>query len=393
MNNDITPDLIERIQADFKRKIKKSSKLKSLIQKVGNGSATYKEAQEYAIEISELMSEALLENISSDMLPDGRLYYNIAERVLQNVLGTNGTYKYITEYCDGVQQILNQNDKVGIKPITPKINQDRIKGIVNIVSGKTVFDDIKYMFGEPIVNYGQSIVDESVRSNAGFQYKAGMSPKIIRTSTGKCCEWCDRIAGTYDYSEIKSGSNVWRRHKHCQCLIEYSPGNGKRQDTYTKRWRDETEIQRRKNLDTGRTYKYNNTPATKLKEIYTQSVKDGWISALSGFDNYYKLYNEIQDSIVGKKAVNGLEIKSQSKHFMDRVIGTSIDPKIYNEDHKKVHRDGVSLKDIKDALFNGKTRTVRETPKGKSQSFTGSNCRVSINPDTGTLIQCNPKGR
>lgn len=266
MNNDITPDLIERIQADFKRKIKKSSKLKSLIQKVGNGSATYKEAQEYAIEISELMSEALLENISSDMLPDGRLYYNIAERVLQNVLGTNGTYKYITEYCDGVQQILNQNDKVGIKPITPKINQDRIKGIVNIVSGKTVFDDIKYMFGEPIVNYGQSIVDESVRSNAGFQYKAGLSPKIIRTSTGKCCDWCDRIAGTYDYSEIKSGSNVWRRHKHCQCLIEYSPGNGKRQDTYTKRWRDETEIERRKNLGADRSYKYNNAPLTINKD-------------------------------------------------------------------------------------------------------------------------------
>ena len=48
------------------------------------------------------------------------------------------------------------------------------------------------MLKEPLVNFGQSIVDEAVRSNADFQYKAGLSPKIVRTSTGNCCEWCDK---------------------------------------------------------------------------------------------------------------------------------------------------------------------------------------------------------
>lgn len=99
-----------------------------------------------------------------------------------------------------------------------------------------------------MVNFMQSVVDDTVKVNADFQYKAGMSPKIRRTSTGKCCEWCDKVAGVYEYKDISGkGNNVFRRHRCCRCLVEYDPGDGKVQNVHTKKWSDSDNIEDRIN--------------------------------------------------------------------------------------------------------------------------------------------------
>ena len=242
MTKDIAPELIATISEEFQRKMAGNSKIKSLGAKIQNQIATYRDAQEYAIKVSELMSEILLSNLSADILPDGKLYYNIAQRVMQEALGQNGIYGEIGSYCSEVQQILNKEAEIGIKAVPPELKQDRVDGIVDIVSGKDNFDEIKYMLKEPIVNFGQSIVDEAVRVNADFQYNAGLSPKVIRTSTGHCCKWCSDLAGTYDYEKVKAaGSDVWKRHEGCKCLVEYVLESKQRQTAGAKRWKNEAE--------------------------------------------------------------------------------------------------------------------------------------------------------
>lgn len=107
-----------------------------------------------------------------------------------------------------------------------------------------------------------------------------------------------------------------------------------------------------------------NTPPTKvLKNIYIEDVRDGWISPLCSFEEYLLLYKQIQKEIVGKQTVNDIFITGQSRHFLQRVIGTAVDPKIYREDHKKVSRSGVMIEDMKDALFNGIPRTPKKMAK------------------------------
>ncbi len=242
MTKDIAPELIATISEEFQRKMAGNSKIKSLGAKIQNQIATYRDAQEYAIKVSELMSETLFSNLSADILPDGKLYYNIAQRVMQEALGQNGIYGEIGSYCSEVQQILNKEAEIGIKAVPPELKQDRVDGIVDIVSGKDNFDEIKYMLKEPIVNFGQSIVDEAVRVNADFQYNAGLSPKVIRTSTGHCCKWCSDLAGTYDYEKVKAaGSDVWKRHEGCKCLVEYVLESKQRQTAGAKRWKNEAE--------------------------------------------------------------------------------------------------------------------------------------------------------
>ena len=92
------------------------------------------------------------------------------------------------------------------------------------------------MLNESVVNFTMLVVDDAIKENAGIQFMSGLAPKIKRTSTGKCCKWCDRLVGTYNYEDVRdTGNNVFRRHRHCRCTVEFIT-NGKRQNVHTKKW-------------------------------------------------------------------------------------------------------------------------------------------------------------
>ena len=139
--------------------------------------------------------------------------------------------------------------------------------------------------------------------------------------------------------------------------------------------------------------KYNSSPEFELLKQYAKDVDKGWISPLCGFDNYKELHGKIQAEIVGKTAVNGTVITGQVPHFMQRVVGTSVDPEKLKKDLRIIRRSGVKIEDIENAIFNPVSvgqRTIKENGKA-SVRFTGARCIVSINPDTGMLIQTNPR--
>ena len=286
---DIAPELLKKIQDDFRKKFDSSQTIRKLYEKVKRGSATYKEANEFAIEVGEILAGSFKSNISSASLPDGRMYFNIANRIIRETLQNN--YELVSDISMKVQEALNKTAGIGIKPIKPKLNEDKVKGIVDIVSGKENYDDIAYMLGDPIVNFSQSVVNDTVRENADFQYQAGLSPKIRRTSTGKCCEWCDKLAGVYDYEDVSnSGNDVFRRHERCRCLVEYEPGNGKRQNVYTKKWkRIEVEDNRKKEsvdyIEKAKALSSKNLDKLKLSELRDLAEKTAieyYKSGLSG---------------------------------------------------------------------------------------------------------------
>lgn len=217
---DIAPKLLLQIANDFEEYVKKNRKIARLKRLVDAGEATYQDAYSFAVELAEALSRAFTENLSSSVLPDGKLYYNIAKRIIYSMMQQD--YEMICDYAVAVQEAINNKNKINIKAVRPAINEDRIQGIVDIVSGKDDYDKISYMLNEPVANFSQSIIDDLIRSNADFQWKAGLEPMIVRRSTGTCCDWCDKIAGTYKYQKVSNqGNNVFRRHKNCKCLIEY----------------------------------------------------------------------------------------------------------------------------------------------------------------------------
>ena len=220
---DITPSLLKSIQDDFQKGFDKSSTISRLYAKVRDGTATYEETNDFAIEVGEILAGAYKKNLSSSVLPDGRMYYNIANRIITPTMTNN--YNLIVAVTKQVQEALNKSAGIGIKAIVPKQNTDRIKGIVDKVSDAENYDDVAWVLDEPIINHAQSIVADSIKANAEFQYEAGLSPKIVRKSTGKCCEWCNTVVGVYEYPNVPK--DVYRRHDHCRCSVNYIAGKKK----------------------------------------------------------------------------------------------------------------------------------------------------------------------
>lgn len=240
---DIAPKLLETIKAGFESRMVQDKKIIDLYRRVRDGTATYRQAQDFAIAIGNILSEIYEENLYSGMLPDGKLYYNIANRIIPPMLENN--YNLTCEVAMAAQENINRASGIGLKAVKPNLNQDKISGIVDIVSGKDNFDEIAYMLKDPIVNFTQCVVDDTVKANADFQDKSGLSPKIIRTSSGKCCDWCSRLVGTYAYEKVKdTGNDVFRRHKNCKCLVEFAEG-GMRQNVHSKEMVSDEDIKRR----------------------------------------------------------------------------------------------------------------------------------------------------
>lgn len=235
--SDIAPELLERLQKAFQELYESNKELKDLLGLIENGLATYEEANLFSQKVGELLAKVFQENINASELPDGKLYYNIAQRVVEPMLNHN--YTIIKDYCVNVQTILNEQAKIGLKAIEPELNQDRVDGIIDLVSGYDDFNKAKDLLNEPVVNFSQSIVDSSIKANADFQYQSGMNAKITRYVVGGCCKWCSRLAGTYDYDN--KPTDIFRRHENCRCTVVYKPSAHKWQNSHTKVWNGDAE--------------------------------------------------------------------------------------------------------------------------------------------------------
>lgn len=261
---DVLPKLLQEVKNEFELAFGESEIIRNAFATLEAKKATYKTANEFAIEIGEILSKALGASISADKLPNGKMYYNIAQRLLTDVLGRN--HELVSGYASDVQKNLNQEAKIGMEVQVPELNRDRIAGIVNRFSSEENFEDVSWLLGEPIVNFTQSIIDDSIRKNAEFHHKAGLQPEIVRTSYFHCCEWCQEVEGNYKYPRVPK--NVYRRHQHCRCTVDYDPKSGKIQDVWKKNWRKKDEsdkIEIRKDINKN----------SQMSEVRKLALQDG----------------------------------------------------------------------------------------------------------------------
>lgn len=229
---DITPALLETLKKRFFEKISVNPKIRALDKKIRAGKATYADAEDYAYLIGEALSQTFGENISSAVLPDGKMYFNIAERILSTMLGEN--HRIVSEATQIVQEFLNKSADLGLKAQLVPVNQNRIIGLVNKVSKAEHYDDVAWALNEPVENFSMSVVDDILKANVEFQGKAGLSPVIVRKAMWRCCEWCSKLEGIYSYPV--ENDDVYRRHERCRCRVEFDPKTGRKQDVYSKSW-------------------------------------------------------------------------------------------------------------------------------------------------------------
>lgn len=232
MAEDIAPGLRKNVEQSYRNSVANDSELARIQKKIDEGMATGKDLDAYAVRSGELLAQALHEHVSGDILPNGRMYYNIANRLLPPVLRQN--YEDVADVSDAIQTIMNEQAVIGIKAQRPELNEDRVEGLVDLAAEAEQYEDIRKELEGDVVNFSQSVATDSVKSNAEFQYQSGLSPKVERTAEPSCCPWCQNLEGTYDYADIRgTGNEVWKRHRACRCVVEYVAA-GKRQNAHTK---------------------------------------------------------------------------------------------------------------------------------------------------------------
>ena len=299
MNSDLSKELLKKINKSFTLSYQNSKKVRKLLEAIKNKDCDYLKAMEYAEEVGKILAEAYMKNLSSDVLPDGKMYYDIASAILNPTLENN--YGLISSYVCGAMDVMNEKAGINAKARKPSYNVDKTLGLIKKVSDAEYFDDVKNYLNEPVITNALSIVDEGARVNAGLHYNMGYKPVIVRRASFGCCPWCRGLAGTYDYEDVKdTGNDVFRRHANCRCTVIYDPRNsyGKVQDVYTKDWKNERNNQIEqtvskktlKKLDLQLFAKYKNVHLTKR----VRSELNTWLKHKE-IEPYSYMFKEIGD--------------------------------------------------------------------------------------------------
>ncbi|WP_216629233.1 VG15 protein [Anaerococcus faecalis] len=407
-SKDIVPELFEKIDKTFKLKAKESKTIKDKLKVLKNNKANYKDANEFAVEVGKILANTFQDKIKTQDLPDGKMYYNIAKRLIEPNMVRN--HDLVSEYSKEVQSQLNKQANISIQAQEADLNQDRIDKLVDKITKYDSYEDGKWLLNEPVINFTQAVVDETIRKNADLHAKAGLSPKIERYTNGKCCDWCDKLAGIYNYEDVKNtGNEVFRRHRHCDCLVIYDPKNGKNKRIVHSAAKHKALDEKRDRIDLANKIvdnKLSNIARSKAMELGYNPLPDNkvvntlrrdakkWIQTLSedevkairkytyngkdedglrlfekinGYiDNRYIPSNEKEEEIILTNAVNiedGL-LKNKLKHDII-VYRTEEDINRLNDDVKKFLSTSVTKK----GAFGGKPNVAIIVPKDSNGAY------------------------
>ena len=114
--NDVAPELLERVQELFDEGVRKSKRIRIVKQRYNDGSITYADVNVYAMELGEILSSAYKRVITKDMLPDGRMYWNIADRVVGETM--QHCFDMVEKLAMAVIKKLNEDAGIGMNAVS-----------------------------------------------------------------------------------------------------------------------------------------------------------------------------------------------------------------------------------------------------------------------------------
>ena len=80
-----------------------------------------------------------------------------------------------------------------------------------------------------VSNLAMSFADSYIEKNVERRASAGLKATVIRRQLGKCCDWCQNLAGIYTADKLPA--DIYKRHANCRCMVTY-----KTEKLYTDAW-------------------------------------------------------------------------------------------------------------------------------------------------------------
>lgn len=243
---DVVPELYESITKDFKNYTMKDRRIANISKRIRDGTATQRDAHDYAERLGENLSRSLVNNLTPERLPDGRLYYNIAKRTVVPSLENN--YELTNDVASEIQAALDLKAGIGLNSAKADFPNERIQGLIDKMTADGItFDNVIIWLQEPIVNNTEAFFDDFIKENAKVRHDVGLKATITRSVANGCCAWCDALAGVYEYGQ--EPEDIYRRHEFCRCTVTFQSKKTS-QNVWTKNtWQSSPEeLDRRKEV-------------------------------------------------------------------------------------------------------------------------------------------------
>lgn len=242
---DIGAELLGKIRAEFQKTCKADKYIQSVLKKIEGGTAKMEEVALLSKQLGFRVSQTIGTHVNVAALPDGKMYYNIADTILTGVLKDN--YDVINSAAAECQKALDSQTGINITPQQAAFPTERVQAVVNAASVPDIAEEVMIRrMTAPAQNITESFYNDYVQKNVKLRSDAGLDCYIIRNDHGGCCEWCSKLAGKYHYPEDVP-KDVYRRHDNCGCTVTYLNGR-KAQNVWSKtKWNvSDDELERMK---------------------------------------------------------------------------------------------------------------------------------------------------
>lgn len=206
----------EAVRGRFVALMRASPKVKKLLADIADDASMAK-VEELSGITGTLLKRALGELVTSANFPVG----DVAEilSIIAPALETN--HGVIARVAAQVQKSINASQGNSMRAVVPRYDRRTAMNIAGRMANYETYEEAEWMLDEPIETASVNESDEAFRANAERQRRFGKKLIVVRTADSGACPWCESLAGTYDYDEVRDKSSpVWQRHNNCFCEIE-----------------------------------------------------------------------------------------------------------------------------------------------------------------------------
>ena len=308
---DIGAELLEKIRAEFQKTCKADKYIQSVLKKIEGGTAKMEEVALLSKQLGFRVSQAIGAHVNVVALPDGKMYYNIADTILTGMLKDN--YDIINSAASECQKALDSQAGINITPQQAAFPTERVQAVVNAASVPDIAEEVMIRrMTAPAQNITESFYNDYVQKNVKFRSDAGLDCYIIRNDHGGCCKWCSKLAGKYHYPEDVP-KDVYRRHDNCGCTVTYLNGR-KAQNVWSKtKWDvSDDEFERMKKAGAREPVRLVDKPG---KSDIIEAKKPNYAKAT------YEIQHECEANKVAYNKVEKLSEQLSNSEIINRLAG------------------------------------------------------------------------
>ena len=126
---DIVPELLGRILEEFHSLCDNDEKIQRFLSDNEKGTAVSAAAAVYALHVGQMAARALHDNLTADALPGGKMYFNIADRIVRAL--AEEIHEAVN--TEGAKALENDNRKngIGLKAFRAPFPEERVKNMID----------------------------------------------------------------------------------------------------------------------------------------------------------------------------------------------------------------------------------------------------------------------